>query len=427
MIQKRLFYLISIFLSFTIVTGAAVSQESSSDSLNHLQEKAVKVFLDISRWYQDYIKTEIPFVNYVRDRNQAEVFVMMTYQRTGSGGSEYTLTLSGQRAYAGQNDTLIYNSKPMDTFDERRAGIVRTLKLGLMRYVSKTPLADHIDIRYEIKTDPTDVKDKWNNWVFNFRFGGYTNGEESRNRYSFYGTFSIDRVTPAWKMAFSLRASYNESNFDYEDYKASSFTRSQSFESLVVKSLSEHWSIGLTSEAYSSTYSNYEFYGQIAPAIEFNIFPYSESTRREFRILWGVGYGTARYMEETIYDKFSENLVGQRLTASFEVREKWGSLQTFLIGSHYFHDFDLNRLHFSTDLSLRLFEGFSFNIEGGVSMIHDQLSLPKQEASTEELLLYRKQLATQYNYFFELGFRFTFGSIYSNIVNPRFGSGRGYY
>jgi hypothetical protein len=55
-------------------------------------------------------------------------------------------------------------------------------------------------------------------------------------------------------------------------------------------------------------------------------------------------------------------------------------------------------------------------------MIHDQLSLPKEDIATEEILLQRKQLATQYQYWASIGFSYTFGSIYNNIVNPRFGT-----
>jgi len=53
-------------------------------------------------------------------------------------------------------------------------------------------------------------------------------------------------------------------------------------------------------------------------------------------------------------------------------------------------------------------------------MIHDQLSLPKKELTEEEIILQKRILATQYSYYLSIGFSYTFGSIYSNIVNPRF-------
>jgi len=64
-----------------------------------LQEKAIKVFLDIPEMDNEHIKREIPFVNYVRDRKQAQVHIMMTTQRTGSGGTEHSLFFIAERAH----------------------------------------------------------------------------------------------------------------------------------------------------------------------------------------------------------------------------------------------------------------------------------------------------------------------------------------
>ena len=79
---------------------------------------------------------------------------------------------------------------------------------------------------------------------------------------------------------------------------------------------------------------------------------------------------------------------------------------------------------FYNNIDLRLFEGFSLEIRGIVSMIRNQLSLPKEEASETDILTRRREIATDYDYYLSFGFRYTFGSIYSNVVNPRFGSGR---
>jgi hypothetical protein len=134
-----------------------------------------------------------------------------------------------------------------------------------------------------------------------------------------------------------------------------------------------------------------------------------------------VDYTDIRYNEETFYDKNHEYLFDESLSGTFELKEKWGSVSATLEGSHYFHDFSKNRSRLHCNINLRLFEGFSLDIHGNVSMIHDQLSLPRESATEEEILLEQRQLATQYDYFFSLGLRYTFGSIYSNVVNPRFG------
>ena len=56
----------------------------------------------------------------------------------------------------------------------------------------------------------------------------------------------------------------------------------------------------------------------------------------------------------------------------------------------------------------------------GVSLIHNQLSLVKVGATTEEILLRQVELETQYSYHFNVSLIYTFGSIYDRIVNPRF-------
>jgi hypothetical protein len=57
---------------------------------------------------------------------------------------------------------------------------------------------------------------------------------------------------------------------------------------------------------------------------------------------------------------------------------------------------------------------------GSVTLLRDQLYLPKGGATEEEILLQRKALSTNYSYFAGIGLTYTFGSIFNNVVNPRF-------
>jgi hypothetical protein len=57
--------------------------------------------------------------------------------------------------------------------------------------------------------------------------------------------------------------------------------------------------------------------------------------------------------------------------------------------------------------------------------INDQISLKKGTASTDEILLRQRQLATSHNYSFSLGVNYSFGSIFNTVVNPRFGGSAG--
>jgi hypothetical protein len=66
-----------------------------------------------------------------------------------------------------------------------------------------------------------------------------------------------------------------------------------------------------------------------------------------------------------------------------------------------------------------VFKGLSVRASGSLDIIHDQLYLPRGEGSLEDLLLQQKQLATTYQYEASIGFSYTFGSIFSNVVNTR--------
>jgi hypothetical protein len=194
------------------------------------------------------------------------------------------------------------------------------------------------------------------------------------------------------------------------------------FDGLVVLSLDDHWSAGGYASGFSSTYSNTDISLSCLPAIEYNIFPYSESTRRQFRFQYLIGFIYNKYSLETIYNKTTEQLFKEQLTISLSEKEPWGSASISVAGQHYFHDFTKNNVSMYGSISLRLIGGFSIDVYGQWYAIHDQLSLPKGEASQEDVLLQRRQLETSYNYYVSLGLSYTFGSIYNNIVNPRFGN-----
>jgi hypothetical protein len=161
------------------------------------------------------------------------------------------------------------------------------------------------------------------------------------------------------------------------------------------------------------------------PGIEYDLFPYSESTRRQLRMLYSIGYNYVNYIDTTIYDQTEEGHLQHSFSASYEVVQKWGSINVSFEYSNYLHDWSKNNLSLDGFIDLRIAKGLSVNFGGGASLIHDQLGLVKGGATTEEVLLQRKELATQFQYFTSFGFSYTFGSIYNNVVNPRFGNSGG--
>ncbi len=399
----------------------AYSKNRKDDSTSAVSG-APKVYIDCGSCDLDYIRTSIGWVNYVRDPEEAEVDVLVTTQGTGSGGTEYTLTFIGMKRFTGMDDTLMYVSRQFDSSDKIREGIVRELKLGLVRYAARTPVGDEVVISYRSNQKRATVKDKWDYWVFSVSGNSFLSGQQAMSSAFLAGSVTAKRITNDWKISLAANLSYDKNTFDIDTTTVVSISRSRSISGYIVKSLSSHWSIGGFFSASASTYNNEAFNPTVAPAIEYDLFPYSQSTRRQLRFLYHVGYNYFRYYEATIYGKSSQSLLNENLSVSLDLIQPWGSISTTVQGSNYFYDFRKNNVQLYSQLSLKLFEGVSLNLFGSVSMIHDQLSLPAEGATPDEILLQQKQLATQYSYFGSIGLSYTFGSIFNNIVNPRFGT-----
>jgi hypothetical protein len=425
--SRALLALLGAALVLVPLPAAAQANGGQVVPQDELRSIAPNVYLDCERRTCDfeYIKTEITFVNYVLDRQSADVQVIVTRQQTGSGGNEYTLAFLGLRRHQGKDATLRYYSKPTDTEDQFRRGLVNVLKQGLLPYVYDTPLAEFISISYSQKRDyrPTPASDPWNYWVFSLGLRGSGNFESQAERYSYQANVSANRTTDDLKLRFYGRIERNHRRYDIPDEEPIiSNSNRRNASTGLYKAISGHWSWGGSASLYSSTYDNARLYLSIGPAVEFNVFPYAVATRRELRVQYRLSVSRRDYYEITIYGKEREVLFSQTLQAVLEVKEPWGSIGASVQGSTFIPDLKYNNLRAELGVYVNLFRGLSFNVSGRYSRIRDQLSLPGREYSPEEILLELKRLATGYDLNFEIGVNYRFGSIFSNVVNPRFGN-----
>lgn len=417
-----------------IAYACSVSSLAAQDSTRSAQDSAVRVFLDCPDSFCDfdYYRTEITFVNWVRDRQYAQIHVLITTQSTG-GGREYTLAFIGLERFAGAADTLRHVSRTGDTDDDIRKALARAMRLGLVRFAARTPVASRIEISYRAPAGAAEqVRDPWNYWVFNLRLNTNLFGEKSYKQSYVSGNISANRITAAWKIQLSMYESYNQSDFviplfdtagtQTGEETVSNIRRDYGANALIVRSLGDHWSAGARASAYSSTYSNQDLSLKAGAAVEYDIFPYSQSTRKLLTLRYGLGVATFEYGDTTIFEKLAETLAEQSLSVSLNVKQPWGSAGISVQGSHYLHDFSKNLLQFYGDGNLRLYKGLSLDFWGYVELIHNQLAIRKGAATEQEVLLRRRQLATSYQYGGFIGLRYTFGSKYANIVNPRFPS-----
>jgi len=114
-----------------------------------------------------------------------------------------------------------------------------------------------------------------------------------------------------------------------------------------------------------------------------------------------------------------EFLFFHSLDFELEMTQPWGQIDFDLEARQYPTLKNAYSLKLDMDFSVRFSSAFSFFINSRFKKIHDQIYLPLGDLTIDEILLRRKQLATTYDIRYRVGVRFTFGSIYNNVVNQR--------
>lgn len=383
----------------------------------------LKFYSDSEEIDQAFLRQEVTFINYVRERLEADVHLLVTTQDTGGGGEEFTLTFVGQKRFSGINDTLVFVAQNSETREEIRKKMIRMITLGLVPYAAQFPVAERLSVIYE-PGDQEDIirpQDKWHNWVFSIELDSHIDGEKSAKQMNLGLAFRIVRITDLWKILLAFDESYDEARFDHEEVHAVSISKAYGVECRAARSLGNHWSIGTRGRYSSSTFSNIRQQIFAEPKIEYNIFPYTESTRQQLRINYGIQPIYQEYVELTIYDKMKEMLFQQNLQVAMEMVKPWGAIELSLDSSSYLHDVSKNNLDLNSEISVKVIRGLSLDIHAGIALQRNQLGLAKRDATVAEVLLQRRELESQYDYYSMVGFTYSFGALYNDIVNPRFG------
>lgn len=417
---------VALWIAVPAVLGAQLVVPGGADSA---ATDRLGLYLDCEAFCDfDFFRQEIGFVDWVRDRTDADVHVLITSQQTGGGGEAYSLDFLGRRSFDGHDISLPFTSDVTDTDDEVRRGVARTLRLGLASYAAQTTSASRLDIVYESPDDdaaaPAEpARDPWNLWVFEVGMDGSVQGESQTKEWDISGSFSASRTTPFWKHDVSLEVGYSHDSFTFDDdgelRTLNDVRRSFETVSTSVRSVGGRWSAGMRSGASASTQRNLDYEFFTGPAIEYSFFPYEEFTRRQLILFYTISGNYVNYLEETIFDQTQEMLYRQSAALAFAATQPWGEANVSVGGSQYLHDSSKYSFELDGGIDLRIVRGLSLDVSGEVEWIRDQLSLPKEGASPEDVLLERRELATSYRYELELGLSFRFGSPFNNIVNPR--------
>jgi hypothetical protein len=387
----------------------------------------LRIYLDCDRCDGEYMRQEIAFVDYMRDRTDADVHVLVTTDSTGGGGTAWTIKFIGLGSYQGQDRTVTFNTKSTDSGDAQRKEVARIVKIGLIGYTLGTPAVERLNVTYSKPATSADApkkKDPWNYWVFRLGTNGNLNGEESSSNKSYNFNANASRTTEAWKIQVYSNRRESRNSYDLGDgdiFKSKSSSWSSEVD--VAKSAGPKLSLGVKSSASGSTYSNQDVVFAVMPAIEYNFFPYKENSRRSLTFSYAAGMQYQNYTAETVFGKLTETLPRHRLSMGLSLRQPWGSISTSASFTQQLNKLDRTNLSTFSEADVRLFKGFSFNVFGEYSRIRDQISLVKGDASTEDVLLRLRQLSSGYSYFMGFGVSYSFGSIFNTVVNPRFNNG----
>lgn len=389
-------------------------------SHSNTASETLKIFYDCEYCDLTFMKQNLKLVEFVRDRKFANVHILVNEQSSGSGGQEYSLTFIGLDEFEGKEDTIKYSISPNMTDDEIRRIELKYVQFGLIPFWLELNLEPNIEMNLTAIDTTNKVEDKWNNWVFRINANGWFNGQESYTNSNINGSVSIRRVTEKNKFNLWSNVRKSKSVYKYEDDTTITNLNSSNFYLSDVISLNDHWSTGVFSDAKTSVYSNYKLTTSARAGIEYNLFPYSESANKQLVAYYTVGPRLNYYNDTTWFNKKDELLFEHQLLVGAAFKQQWGGFSGNVNYKNYLHDFSLNAINFFLDLDVRIYKGLSWNINGQYSIQHNQVNLAKTDVSVEDVLLQQQQLKSGYNYWFNTGVSYSFGSIYNSIVNPRF-------
>jgi len=422
---------ILIFFVFLVIFPTLVQAQEGE-----VRENALRVFLDCKTFPcdDDYFRTEIDFVNWVRDRTLADVHLIITGNSTGGGGQFFTFDFIGLEELDGLDDELTYTANTTDTEVEILQGLTQVISVGLARFstIKGEPHAFQISagVSSEAPVDrivsADEVEDPWNFWVFELRTEFNLNGEEKQKSENYLLSLEARRVTETWKFEFQADTNQNKDERQRTDESTAVAERKNwGSELLLAYALADHWSLGIESDVVSDTRDNKDLAVGLFGELQYSFFPYEEAPRRSFTVLYGLGGRRFDWTKETIYGQISETRPQHRIQARFYQLQPWGSATVSLNSTQYLHDTSLWYASMSGNLSFRVSRGLNLSVLGQYSLVEDQLFIPREGLTDEEILLGQYARPTDYEYSIRFGISYQFGSIFNNVVNNRFNSNGG--
>jgi len=214
------------------------------------------------------------------------------------------------------------------------------------------------------------------------------------------------------------------------------FTNSNSgFYTNIVSSINKHWSLGGFGSVSHSTYSNYDVQWMLHPAIEYSFFPYKDAVKKSITLFYRIGPSYNNYIDSGYYDIPEHWLFQQSLSLNAGFIQKWGNFNMNASWDNFLNPFNLdsvkikgrsiNTFSIGGNIEIRIVKGLSVSISSYANFTKGIYpNIPRKFFSRDDLLTNTRQYPTAKGLFTYFGINYRFGSIYNNVVNPRFnGSG----
>jgi hypothetical protein len=422
--MKKLLLIILIILG----TACRLSSQDNIDTTADNRDQNLDIYLDCMSCDIPYFKTNFISVNYVKDRMESDVYILVTTMATGSGGTEYTIQLDGKKRFGMHRDTIVFSVSADATEDVRRTLLLKYTQLGLVPFLMKTPSKKRLNLFIDENTEMNSghsKQDPWRNWNFEIYAGGYVNSSKTYKGYGFNGTVYISKVTQELKLESRNQFRLTEERYQFYDNDdsliSSNFLSQQSFSSsnLIVKSLGNHFSAGGFISLLRSDYSNLDFLVAVGPKVEYNIYKYAEATNKQFRFLYGITYQYSDYHELTIYDQLTEHRFSHDLSINAGYVDEWGTIDAGIRGTSYLNDWSQYSIGANASVNVNLGKGLSVNLSGSCSYVQDQIGLRKDPGEPGKYIPGTREYRSDFNYSISIGISFRFGSKNNNVVNPR--------
>ena len=407
-------YCFALWVLLPLVVPPLVAQEENNK---------VNVFLDCSLCDEAYFRSEGSFVNYVRDPADADLHVFARHNTMGSGRLVNFRYIAFDLFQHENDSSEVFLSSTL-TSDERREKLFQHFQWRMVPFLIKAGQEEVLDLAIANGSGRQEdaakaEEDPWRSWIFEVYSVGSADQESNRSEFDLRTGIEADHVTEDLRVRINLRSNYEYIEVQQDDSKVSNSNQRQSLFASVVPSLGDHWSVGVSTNMSKSTYDNiqYSFYG--GPALEYSFFPYQQALKREVTLAYRVGFNRQNYFETTIFEKLEEDLWRHSITLNARIRQPWGSVFSYIRMAQLLNELDKNRLSAYLRLNVRLIRGLSVSFSTNYERIRDQISLPKGNASIEDLLLQTRRIATNYDLNLSVGLNYTFGSVFNNVVNTR--------